>query len=164
MQLPNNRIPSILIWDLIIDIIKQDNYFCNNTNGILYRKNNNTLAIYDKPLTSVEIVFSDNNLAVGVWHDNSVNIYNRNSLQIDKYTYYIDVASINIDISEAVRSVIKLSREILYTLENNWNLKQEGMLLPNVEIDPTESFDYNDNQILFISTIKLFIETNTMYR
>jgi hypothetical protein len=164
MELPNDRVPNLVIWDTILDILKTDDYFCNPTSGILYRKNNNTVAIYDRPLTSVEIVFSDKNLCVGVWHDNTVSIYNKDSLQRDKYQYYIDVAGLDIDLTEAVKKVIKLSREILYTLEQNINLRRNGILLPNKEIEPVESFDNNDNQILFISTIKLTVETNSMYR
>lgn len=164
MELPNNRIPNLVIWETILDILRQDDYFCNTTNGVLYRKNNQTIAIYDRPLTSVEIVFSDNDLAIGVWHDNSVNISNKNSLKVDRYVFYIDVASIDFDIIESVKKNIKLSREIVYTLEDNLNLRRNGIILPNVEIAPIEQLDYNDNQIIFICGIKLSIEANSLYR
>ena len=164
MQIPNNRIPSIIIWDTIIDILNKDDYFCNTTSGKLYRKNNKTVAIYDRPLTSVEIVFSDKDLACGVWHDNTVSILNKNSMQYDKYMYYIDVASLDVDIIQAVRKNIILSREILYTIENNLDLKRTCMILPNIDIAPVEELEYNDNQILFVSTIKLNVETNSFYR
>jgi hypothetical protein len=163
MRLRDNYVPSIGIWDELIGIIRSDSYFCGR-GGKLHRVNNGTDALYDRPLTSVEVVFSDIGLACGIWHDNTVSISNRNGLSYERYLFYIDVGSINSDIIVAVKDNIVFCRELLASISDNLNLSYNGNILPDIEILPVEQLSYNDNQIMFVSSIKMNIEANTIYR
>jgi hypothetical protein len=85
-------------------------------------------------------------------------------MSYERYLFYIDVGSINSDIIVAVKDNIVFCRELLVSIGDNLNLGYNGNILPDIEILPIEQLSYNDNQIMFISSIKMNIEVNSVYR
>jgi len=162
-QVPKGRYPSILIWDKLISILRDDSYFSNTTNGKLWKTQANSLALYDLPLMEQTIVFSDLNYAVGIYNDNNVDIIKKNSLNVDVHTFFIEVAYRNESAKEAVINTDKLCRDIIYTFDLVQNLDGLGIINPHKMVRPTVAMPLKQ-MFLFISTIQLSIEVNSIYR
>jgi hypothetical protein len=162
-QVPRGRYPSVLIWDKLISILTNDDYFCNTTDGKLYRRQANDLALYSLPLMQQTDIFSDLDYAVGIYNDNNIDIIKRNSLNVDIHTFFIDVAYRNEDVREAIINTDKLCRDIIYTLDLIQNLDGLGIISPHKTVRPTEAVPLKQ-MFLFISTIQLSIEVNSIYR
>lgn len=162
-QVPSGRYPAVRIWDKLVSILTNDTYFSNSTNGLLYIAQATELSLIRLPLSMENFVPSDLGYSVGIWHDNQVELFDKNSLTVDSYKFYIDVARVHENTVTAVQDVIKLCRDIIWTFDNVLNLDGEGQILPNKSINPTEALPY-DSMFVFMSTITLNIQTNTIYR
>jgi hypothetical protein len=162
-QVPSGRYPAIRIWNKLVEIINNDSYFANSTNGILYIAQATELSLIKLPLSMENFVPSDLGYALGIWHENQVELFDKNNMTTDNYKFYIDVARVHEDTTTAIEDVIKLCRDIVWTFDNVLNLDGEGQIMPNKNISPTEALPY-DNMFVFMSSITLNIQTNTIYR
>lgn len=160
------KYPALQIWDKIIEILRNDEYIGDGTDGNrgqLWIEECQGSALYDLPLPMDTIIFSDTNQAVAVWHENQVVIDEANSAQVDNYTFYIDVAAQDEETKVAINKVIQLCRDIIYTLELNQNLDGLAIIMPSKRINPTETLPY-ERMFVFMSTITLTIKNHFRYR
>ena len=130
-RVPNQNYHILNAWDALVYTISSDTDMITDLkitqiNEITKAENIVRLAITTLPLTQETIIFSDANLAMGIWYKTEKQPTLENGVRSDIVTFYQDFAAQNEDLTEVIRMVERLSEDSEYTIELNQNLIGEN--------------------------------------
>ena len=157
-EVPSGFYPAIEIWNGIINTLKSSAYIAQE----IKNARDNTVTIYEEPLTDITAAMPDRGLAV--WFKNEVDFLQGDNLETTTYKYYIDIQKQRSTVTEAIQENYKFCENVKRVIENSIILQGLAQYVRVHKFEPVEPPRKSGNFYTFTSCAEVEVITSGYYR